>query len=81
MSDRQSPATALAPKTSEQVVLMGAISSLCGIITRPAGDPTGLPIILLNTGIIHRVGHHRMNVTIARRYAALGHPVIRFDFL
>ena len=80
MSDRRSLATALAPKPSEQVVLMGAMSSLCGIITRPAGEPTGLPIILLNTGIIHRVGHHRMNVTIARRYAASGHPVIRFDF-
>lgn len=65
---------------SEQVVMFGADSSLCGIVTRPIGEATGLPIIILNTGVIHRVGHHRMNVSIARRYAAQGHPAVRFDF-
>jgi pimeloyl-ACP methyl ester carboxylesterase len=34
----------------------------------------------LNTGIAHRVGHHRMYVKMARELAALGHIVFRFDF-
>lgn len=67
-------------QTTEQVVLFGAKASLCGVVCRPVGEVTGLPIVVLNTGVIHRVGHHRMNVTIARRYAAKGHPVVRFDF-
>jgi pimeloyl-ACP methyl ester carboxylesterase len=67
-------------RTTEQILLLGAKASLCGVLARPVSAPTGLPIVLLNTGIIHRVGHHRMNVTIARRYAARGHPVVRFDF-
>ncbi|MBV9532745.1 MAG: alpha/beta fold hydrolase [Bradyrhizobium sp.] len=33
----------------------------------------------MNTGIIYRVGHHRMYVTMARKLAALGHLVFRFD--
>jgi len=65
---------------TEQVVLFGAQASLCGLLARPVAAPTRPPIILLNTGIIHRVGHHRMNVTISRLYAAKGHPVVRFDF-
>ncbi len=72
--------TSAKSKTTEQVVLFGAKASLCGLLVRPVDAATGLPIVLLNTGIIHRVGHHRMNVTIARRYAAKGHPVVRFDF-
>lgn len=67
-------------QTTEQVVLFGAQASLCGLLVRPVAAPTGPPIILLNTGIIHRVGHHRMNVTLSRRFAAKGHPVVRFDF-
>ncbi|WP_158214529.1 alpha/beta fold hydrolase [Phaeobacter sp. 22II1-1F12B] len=64
----------------EQVVLFGAKQSLCGIVTHPTTKTPGIPIVVLNTGIIHRVGHHRMYVTLARRWAAQGHPVVRFDF-
>jgi pimeloyl-ACP methyl ester carboxylesterase len=35
---------------------------------------------VLNTGIAHRVGHHRMYVKMARELAAMGHLVFRFDF-
>lgn len=64
----------------EQVVLFGAKHSLCGIVSHPAPGVARVPIVFLNTGIIHRVGHHRMYVTLARRWAAWGHPVVRFDF-
>lgn len=57
-----------------------------GIITE-AGEAAGnaktanLPaVILLNAGIIHRVGPHRLYVKMARRLAAMGFVVLRFDF-
>jgi pimeloyl-ACP methyl ester carboxylesterase len=67
---------------NELVVQFGPAASLVGILTRP---PSGLPIrrpavVMLNTGIAHRVGHHRMYVKMARELAALGHLAFRFDF-
>ncbi len=35
--------------------------------------------MLLNSGIIHRVGAHRLNVKLARHLAAQGFTVLRFD--
>ena len=69
-------------RVSEQAVLLGKRQSLVGILTRgvapAAGD--GPAIVILNTGIIHRVGHHRMFVTMSRALAQAGHTVLRFDF-
>lgn len=66
----------------EQAVLFGRTKSLVGVVTRPRSDlPSHRPaVVILNTGIIHRVGHHRMYVTMARELAAAGHVVLRFDF-
>ncbi|MEO0820264.1 MAG: alpha/beta fold hydrolase [Pseudomonadota bacterium] len=65
---------------TEKAVLLGEQRRLVGIVTR-AGPATGLPaVVILNTGIIHRVGHHRMYVTLARRLARQGYAVLRFDF-
>ena len=52
-----------------------------GVITRPTVEPAEpRPLVLaLNTGVVHRVGHGRMYVTLARRLAAKGHTVLRFD--
>ena len=63
-------------KISEQAVLFGGRTSLVGIVTRvvsaaPAVRPA---IVILNTGIIHRVGHHRMFVIyVARPRGARSH--------
>jgi len=67
---------------SEQAILFGNNASLVGIFTRPINPPdTAKPtLVILNTGIIHRVGHHRMFVTMSRAIAAAGYPVLRFDF-
>ena len=67
---------------NEQVALLGRDSSLVSIITRPAPSAgSDRPaIVILNTGIIHRVGHHRMYVSLARMLAGAGHTVVRFDF-
>lgn len=67
---------------SEQAVLLGQARALMGVLARPIGEARfGRPaVIILNTGIIHRVGHHRMYVTMARQLASAGHTVLRFDF-
>jgi len=67
---------------TEQVLTFGRSKSLVGILVRPASEhvmqrPT---VVILNTGIVHRVGHHRIYVTMARQLAQRGHPVLRFDF-
>jgi pimeloyl-ACP methyl ester carboxylesterase len=68
-------------RLEEQAALLGARRSLVGIVARPqtsvrSEDPA---IVILNTGIVHRVGHHRMYVTLSRRLAAAGRVVVRFD--
>jgi pimeloyl-ACP methyl ester carboxylesterase len=67
----------------EEALLFGKKKSLVGIITDPpeAKRSNGLPgIILLNAGIIHRVGPNRIHVKIARTLAPMGFVVLRFDF-
>ncbi|MEM7392312.1 MAG: alpha/beta hydrolase [Verrucomicrobiota bacterium] len=67
---------------SEEVICFGADESLVGILTRPDGEPSkDRPgVILLNAGILHRVGPNRLHVRIARRLAEMGLVVLRFDF-
>jgi len=67
---------------NELAVHFGRSASLMGILSRPPAEtPVRRPaVVILNTGIAHRVGHHRMYVKMARELAALGHLVFRFDF-
>lgn len=71
-----------APTATEKVVLFGADKSLIGILTTPSQHPRGtLPaVVLLNAGLLHRVGPNRIYVTIARSLADAGFTVLRFDF-
>lgn len=66
---------------SEQALLLGNRNALVGIIARPSSPPPNeLPaVVILNTGIVHRVGHHRMYVSLSRMLAGAGHVVLRFD--
>ena len=71
----------------EQVILLGKRKSLVGIVAQGStgdgggGDPDSrLPaIVILNSGIIHRVGPNRMFVRLSRQLAVAGHLVVRFD--
>jgi dienelactone hydrolase len=67
---------------NELAVQFGRSASLVGILSRPPSEvPIRRPaVVILNTGIAHRIGHHRMYVKMARELAALGHLVFRFDF-
>jgi pimeloyl-ACP methyl ester carboxylesterase len=67
----------------EHAVLFGKTASLVGVMTDPPDTIRGesLPgIVLLNAGLVHRVGPQRLYVKIARSLAAMGFVVLRFDF-
>jgi uncharacterized protein len=66
---------------SEKIVLLGSSKSRVGILVCPNTDRAiRRAVVILNTGIVHRVGHNRMWVTLSRRLAEAGHVVFRFDF-
>jgi len=68
---------------SQQVIVFGKASSLVGTIhdPPPGGVRAETPaVILLNAGMVHRVGPNRLYVKLARELAQRGHVVMRFDF-
>jgi pimeloyl-ACP methyl ester carboxylesterase len=68
---------------NETVVQFGPARGLIGIVTTPPPalrDPARPAVVLLNAGLMHRVGPNRIYVQLARALAAAGHTVLRFDF-
>ncbi|RPJ44332.1 MAG: alpha/beta fold hydrolase [Betaproteobacteria bacterium] len=68
---------------NERPLVLGAARSLVGIMTTPAGfagDASRPALIILNAGLVHRVGPNRLHVNIARRMAERGFLSVRFDF-
>jgi pimeloyl-ACP methyl ester carboxylesterase len=66
----------------ERAVVFGPKRPLFGILTPadPARTRPNRPgIVLANAGCVDRVGPHRLYVTMARRWAALGFDVLRVD--
>ena len=67
----------------EEAVLFGKTENLVGVITEQpeAESRSNRPaMILLSAGLVHRVGPNRLHVKMARRFAAMGFVVLRFDF-
>jgi alpha-beta hydrolase superfamily lysophospholipase len=71
---------------SEQAVVFGDADGLVGVVTDPpTADRSAVEckpcpaVILFGAGFIHRVGPNRLNVKLARRLAARGFTVLRFD--
>ena len=60
----------------EQAITFGRASHLTGIVGHGSAH-TG--VILLNAGLVHRVGPFRLNVELARHAGAAGYPTLRFD--
>ena len=50
-----------------------------GVLALPASADQEVGVVLLNAGAIHRAGPSRLHVTLARRLAAAGYPVLRID--
>lgn len=61
------------------VVMPCAGESLLGIVAQPA-EPTPLGVVMGVGGPQYRVGSHRQFVLLARRLAAAGFAVMRFDY-
>jgi pimeloyl-ACP methyl ester carboxylesterase len=68
------------PELVEEIV---DIDGMFGILCRPAeGSSRALPMVLLhNVGANHHIGCNRIYVELARRWAALGFSVLRFDLV
>lgn len=65
---------------TETPVQFGAEGALLGILTLPLVQQSEeLGCIVLNTGVNHRVGPHRINVKASRALAGIGIPTLRFD--
>lgn len=67
----------------ERAIQFGTGGALSGILTEPAsrGASAGRPVVLmLNAGVLHRVGTCRLHVKVARALAERGFPSLRFDF-
>jgi hypothetical protein len=66
----------------ERALLFGEDKSLVGVVSagERAGAAAATGVVLLNAGILHRVGPNRLHVRLARRLAAAGTPAMRFDF-
>ncbi len=80
----------------ERVISVGQINPLFGIICEPEAtanspenspengpenSPENVAVVLLNSGVIHRVGSCRLSVTLARSIAEhAGLVAVRFDF-
>ena len=66
----------------EQTLIFGPEKHLVGTVTTPSLPMAGQErtmALLTNAGVIPRVGPHRLNVRLARRFAELGLPTLRFD--
>jgi pimeloyl-ACP methyl ester carboxylesterase len=65
----------------ETVIRFGDDAGLVGILTDPATVHADRPaVLLLNAGLVHRVGPNRLYVKLARSLAEAGHLAFRFDF-
>ncbi len=65
----------------ERALLFGEGKSLVGIMSEggsPSPEPTGA--LLLNAGVLHRIGPNRVHVRLARTLADSGLVALRFDF-
>src|SRR5262249_2906238 len=68
----------------ESAVRFGGSPELFGIVSAPVSHTTQTnagrkAILLLNAGAVHHAGPNRMYVDLARRWAQLGHVVLRMD--
>jgi len=67
---------------TERLARFGEGGRLIGVVTEPPSGgalPARLGLVVLNVGMLHRVGPFRLGVELARRVAGLGATSLRFD--
>jgi pimeloyl-ACP methyl ester carboxylesterase len=71
------------PIIRDEVLRLGPEGQLVGILSHPDGGKARtipLPaVIVLNAGVLHRVGPHRLHVALTRRLARRGFASVRMD--
>jgi dienelactone hydrolase len=66
--------------SKEHAIQFGGEIPLSAVVSEPTiADPNRPAFILLNAGLLHRVGPYRMNVVLARALARLGFYAVRLD--
>ncbi len=63
----------------ERAFTFGPGGGLFGVLHEPDASNDLPAVVLLNAGLVHRVGPSRMSVDLARRLANLGFASLRFD--
>ena len=63
----------------EYVVLLGEHRTLVAVASAPPQRSAAPVVLLVNAGVIHRIGPHRLHVRLARRLAQAGHLAMRMD--
>ncbi len=67
-------------KVVEEPVQIGSGEGLSGILSRPETPDASRPVfIILNAGLLHRVGPFRLYVQLSRRLAEQGFSALRLD--
>ena len=69
----------VADGVEERLVLLDDAGRLFGVVTAPVGVRPTRAVVLLNSGANHHIGNGRMYVKYARRLAAAGWLVLRYD--
>ncbi|WP_185234602.1 hypothetical protein [Teredinibacter franksiae] len=65
---------------TDLAVSFGNSPTLVGVVSEPETVLSGSPtVIILNSGLLHKVGPFRLSVTLARRLAVIGYRVLRMD--
>lgn len=63
----------------EEIITAGQ-HSVVGILTYGASGASMPTVVIFNAGVIHKTGPNRLHVKLARRLAAEGYNVFRFDY-
>lgn len=77
---KNEPASASTGGVSEEAMRFGPQDQLVGVMSRPVNPRAGAPaVVILNAGLLHRVGPHRLHVVLGRTLATKGLPTLRLD--
>lgn len=63
----------------EEAHRFGRARHLVGIAGLPDGPRGETGVIVLNAGLVHRIGPFRLHVELTRQINAVGYPTLRFD--
>lgn len=69
----------MTPPVSETCCRFGERQELAGVLTSPAGAPPRAAVVLVTAGVTPKFGPFRLYAQLARRLAAEGLTVLRFD--